>query len=231
MLLVLLILLFMSFLVLLILLLRNNPWWRSLHKCDRYIQVETFLKVKSFDVFAYPCWNRATLSLDQGVDWRCGPWAPGIQSNLTHILPHVWISGWIEDRLWLAMPIQVSACTSHPAQGYLISCSHLRCMCSPPFLQRDLAVPPAWFCRTVSRSKVGGALVQGCPCWDVTLIHSPFVIQLLFFRSPATWFILLCWRFCCYLAILYIAYFRLYICVLWNNQSGFEIYLPIWSNL
>jgi hypothetical protein len=88
----------------------------------------TFLKVKRFYI-----------KFGSGVDWRCGSWAPGIQSDLTHILPHVWIRGWIEDGLWLVMPVQVSACTSHPAQGYLISRSHLRCTCSPPFLQRDLA--------------------------------------------------------------------------------------------
>jgi hypothetical protein len=40
--------------------------------------------------------------------------------------------------------------------------------------------PPAWFGRSVFRSEVGCTLVRGCPCWDVTLIHSPFVIQLLF---------------------------------------------------
>jgi hypothetical protein len=112
------------------------------------------------------------IKFGSGVDWIWGPLGsmnpeqPGPSSSAC------FDRGGSKIDFGPAMPVQVSSCTSHPAQGCLISRSDLRCTCFP--------LSPAWFGRSVFASEVGGTLVWGCPCWDVIFIHSTFVIQLLF---------------------------------------------------
>jgi hypothetical protein len=97
---------------------------------------------------------------------------PWIQSNLARLLPHVLIG--VNRRLTLARRCRFRLVHAHPillkAAWYL----------APTWGARVPPLSPAWFGRSVFRSEVGGTLVWGCPCWDVTFIHSTFVIQHLF---------------------------------------------------
>jgi hypothetical protein len=113
-----------------------------------YIQAEFFLKLKALTCLLISLLKQKYIKFGSGVDWIWGPVGsmnpeqpsmnpeqPGPSSSAC------FDRGGSKIDFGPAMPVQVSSCTSHPAQGCLISRSDLRCTCSPPCLQRDLVDP------------------------------------------------------------------------------------------